>query len=246
MPVLDKIKSDYISWFILIGCILLLLEVTFFNKGLIFSLLVAVGMIYFGRKAMPGTFGKILFWSGLIFFFASIIGMMTFRFFLLAILVHFVIQYSQSKRKPEQINPVLKEPVLFNSEEEVVRKKPLFDNVLFGQQKTPERVYEWNDINIQAGFGDTVIDLSYTVLPPGETVVFIRNFIGNVQILVPYDLEVSIHHSVIAGSIKVFNFQEPKAFNRTFLLQTPGYETQEQKIKIFTSLIVGDVEVKRV
>ena len=57
-------------------------------------------------------------------------------------------------------------------------------------------MYEWNDVNIQAGIGDTVIDLSYTVLPKGETVIFIRNVMGKVTIMIPYDVEVSVNHSV--------------------------------------------------
>ena len=42
----------------------------------------------------------------------------------------------------------------------MIRTEPLFENIFLGQQKTPNGVYEWNDINIQAGIGDTVIDLS--------------------------------------------------------------------------------------
>ena len=64
-----------------------------------------------------------------------------------------------------------------------VTSKPLFQNKLFGGQKTPDHEYEWNDINIQTGFGDAVIDLSYTVLPKGESVIFIRNVMGKVTVL---------------------------------------------------------------
>ena len=31
----------------------------------------------------------------------------------------------------------------------------------------PMHAYEWNDINIQNGIGNTVIDLSQTILPKG-------------------------------------------------------------------------------
>ena len=75
-------------------------------------------------------------------------------------------------------------------------------------QKTPDHVYEWNDVNIQGGMGDTVIDLSYTVLPKGETVIFIRNIFGKVKILIPYDVEVSVNHSVLYGSAKILDFYE--------------------------------------
>ena len=116
----------------------------------------------------------------------------------------------------------------------------------WGSKKTPQGVYEWEDINIQTGIGDTVIDLSYTMLPKGETVIFIRNIIGNMQILVPYEIEVSIHHSCMAGSTHIFDHHEPKVFNQVIHLKTPGYETAEQKVKIFTSLVVGNLEVSRI
>ena len=61
-----------------------------------------------------------------------------------------------------------------------MKEQPLFQNRHFGQQKTPDHDYEWNDMNIQVGIGDAVIDLSYTVLPKDETVIFIRNVMGKV------------------------------------------------------------------
>src|SRR4051795_1705309 len=64
---LQKLKSDYLSWIVLIGAFFLLLDVFFFNRGLIFSLIVATGMVYLGRKRMPRKTGKLLFWVGLFF-----------------------------------------------------------------------------------------------------------------------------------------------------------------------------------
>ncbi|MFC3884546.1 cell wall-active antibiotics response protein LiaF [Bacillus songklensis] len=242
---LDKRKTDYISWILLIGILLLLLEISFFNTGIIFSLFISVGFIYIGRKRLPRKSGKILFWLGLIGFFINILSMMTFKFFLLAILVHVVIRFIQTKRHPVYIQPVLREPEYMQGGE-LLTKKPLFDNRFMGRQQTPEHVYEWNDINIQAGIGDTVIDLSYTVLPKGEAVVFIRNFIGNIRVLVPYEVEMSVHHSVWAGTAKILNEYDSKVFNQVLRFQTSQYEKAEQKVKIMTSMMVGDLEVKRI
>jgi len=231
----------------LIGIIFLLLEVSFFNRGLIFSLLVSTGMMYIGRKRMPLTSGKVLFWGGVLTFFISIVNMMTLKFFLLALLIHLVIQFARSKKNPDRIRPIVKEIVVDpNPKTPIVRKQPLFENVLFGEQRTPEHVYEWNDINIQAGIGDTIIDLSYTVLPKGETVIFVRNFVGNVKVLIPYDIEVNVSHSVMAGTANILGHQDGRVFNQAIHFQTEEYEKAEQKVKIFTSFLVGDLEVKRV
>ncbi|MCM3125461.1 MULTISPECIES: cell wall-active antibiotics response protein LiaF [Bacillaceae] len=243
---LNKMKNDYVSWIVITGVILLLLEVSFFNEGLIFSLLASGAMIYFGRSLMPKKSGKVLFWAGLFFFLSSVFSMMTFRFFLLAVLIYLVYQYIQSKKKPELITPVLQKPEKEVSKEMVIEKPPLFKNRLFGHQETPSHVYEWDDVNIQTGIGDSVIDLSMTVLPKGETVIFIRNIIGNVKVYVPYDVEVTLRHSSIVGSAEVFGHQEGRVLNQSLYVQTPGYEEAGQKVKIFTSMIVGNIEVKRI
>lgn len=240
-----KIKSDYMSWAILFGMVVLLLEISFFNRGVIFSLLVATGMIYLGRKRLPSSNGKLFFWFGIAFFTISVFNMMTFKFLLLAVLVFFIMEYSKSKKKPTVIQPIIKKEELENEQEILLEKKPIFDNSLFKDKKTPEGVYEWNDVNIQSVIGDTVVDLSYTVLPKGETVIFIRNFIGNVQVLIPYEVEVSVNHSSIAGTTTVFQYEGENRFNQSVQYQTEAYERAEQKVKIFTSILVGDLEVKR-
>ncbi|KAF0820693.1 MULTISPECIES: cell wall-active antibiotics response protein LiaF [unclassified Cytobacillus] len=239
-------KRDYMNWIIILGIVFLFIEIAFFNSGMVFSLLVPIGMVYIGRKWMPKSSGKWLFWLGLIILLINILGMMTLKFFLLAILVHLLIQFGQSKKDPKRIHPDLKEPAVNLQKDTVIKKNPLFSNIFVGQQKTPEQVYEWNDINIQTGIGDTVIDLSYTVIPKGETVIFIRNFIGNVQVLVPYDVEVSVSHSAIAGKARIFEYEESKMFNQHLHLQTPGFDQSGQRVKIFTSFAAGDLEVKRV
>jgi len=244
--VLNNLKNDFISWIAFTGLILLLLEISFFNEGLIFSLLASGAMIYFGRSLMPKKSGKPLFWGGMFFFLSSVFSMMTFRFFLLAVLIYLAYQFAQSKKKPEVITPILQEPVIEKKQELIIEKPPLFKNRLFGHQETPPHVYEWNDVNIQTGIGDSVIDLSLTVLPKGETVVFIRNIIGNVKVFVPYDLEVTVRHSAVVGSAEVFEHQSGSVVNQSLFLQTPGYDEAEQKVKIFTSMVIGNIEVKRI
>ncbi|QCJ41476.1 cell wall-active antibiotics response protein [Bacillus sp. S3] len=243
-------KNDYVGWLVIIGIVILLLEILFFNRGLIFSLFISGGMIYLGRKRAGKRLGKLLFIGGIIFFVLSIVNMMTFKFLLLAILLHFFIQFLNAKKQPKKISPdVVKpeaKPEALQQEETMIKSEPLFSNVFIGQQKTPEGVYDWKDVNIQAGIGDTIIDLSYTMLPKGETVIFIRNIIGNIQILVPYEIDVSIHHSSVIGSTNVLGNYESKLFNQMFQLKTPGYDQSEQKVKIFTSLVVGNLEVSRI
>lgn len=246
---IKQMKTDYISWISLIGIILLFLEITLFDGGLIFSLALTIGFMYFGRKSYSRKLGKILFWIGLFGTIITVLNMMIFKFFIVAILVYIVVVFYQSKQNPELIKPFLTEPKELQDgleKEPLVKAGHLLQNKWFGRQNTSDHIYEWDDINIQGGVGDTIVDLSNTILPKGEAVISIRHFIGNVQIFIPYDIEVSIHHSVVAGRADIFHHQENKVFNQILSYQTADYQHAGQKVKIITSLITGDLEVKRI
>ena len=102
---LQKLKSDYLSWIVLIGAFFLLLDVFFFNRGLIFSLIVATGMVYLGRKRMPKKTGKFLFWVGLFFLVVNVINMLAIKFFLLALLCILIVQYANRKKSCQNHYP---------------------------------------------------------------------------------------------------------------------------------------------
>ncbi|MGG3800776.1 cell wall-active antibiotics response protein LiaF [Metabacillus fastidiosus] len=240
-----KFKTDYINWFFLIGLAVLLLEVLFFNGGLIAAIVIAVGCIYYGRKWSGRTMGKALLWFGWIWLVITILNMMTFKYFLIAIILYFIIEYYQSKKNPNYIKPEIIEVEHSDSSEPLIKRRSLFENKFFSNQKTPDHVYEWNDVNIQVGVGNTIVDLSNTVLSKEEAVISIRHFIGNVQILVPYEVGVTVNHSVLIGSAKIFQQKESKLVNEAIIFQTPDYEESGHKVKIITSMLTGDLEVKR-
>jgi len=194
---------------------------------------------------MNRTFYKLVFWFGCISLVVTVLNMMTIKFLLLAVLIYLIVQFLQTKKNPNMIKPTIEQKGE-STQETLIKRQPLFKNTFFGRQKSPEYVYEWDDVNIQCGIGDSIVDLSYTVLPQGESVIFIRNIIGNVHIYVPYEVEVKVCHSAIYGSSTVFENIDYKSYNRNLLYQTDQYDHAEQKIKIITSMVVGDLEVKRV
>jgi lia operon protein LiaF len=242
---MNRLKTDGISWIILIGILLILLEVSFYDGGVLFFLFFAAFCIYAGKKKLSSAFGKILLWFGIISLTINVLNTVAFKFLVFGLLIFIILKFADSKKHPKYLVPEIKE-TLTQSDEPLLMKKSLIQNIWFGTKRTPEQVYEWNDINIQGGIGDSVVDLSNTVLPKGTSVVSIRNSIGNIEILVPYDVEISVHHSIIVGSIEILEKVEPKAINKSLYYQTPGYETATQKVKIITSMLVGDLEVKRI
>lgn len=246
----NKIKTDYMGWIFLIGIVLLLLEFVYTGGGLLFSLALAIGLIYLGRKFANRTIGTILFFIGIISLIMIVLNMFVLKFLLTAIVLYLLVLYYQSKKNPDWINPILTKESRNQegvSEERLVKTDYLFSNKLFGHQQTGEHVYEWNSVNIQGGVGDTIIDLSRTILPKGDAVISIRNIVGNITILVPYGIEIRVHHSVIAGRARIFeNTHETRIFNQIHSYQTEGFSESAQKVHIITSIVVGDLEVKRV
>lgn len=237
-------KTDYISWTILIGLLLLVVEVTFFNKGLVFSIIFAGMLLYFGSKRLHSMLGKLTFALGCLVLLFTTIEMIVFKFLIFAVIAYVLIYFFMSKIRPGIIEPIIQKTNYNN--EELIRPQYLLKNLFYGRQKTPEEIYEWHDVNIQTGIGDTRIDLSNTVLPKGEAVIFIRNFIGNIQIFVPYDIEVCVSHSVLTGTTIIFEEANEKLINQTLFYRTNNYEEVTQKIKIVTSMGIGRLEVKRI
>ena len=120
---LSRLKSEYLGWVILIGIGILVLEFLFFNNGIVFSLIIPIAMMYFGWKSMTNSSGKLLFWLGIFFLVINIFSMMTFKFLVLAIIIHFIIEYAQSKKMPTIIRPEIKSQE--QKEEVLIEKKIL-------------------------------------------------------------------------------------------------------------------------
>ncbi|MFC7319497.1 cell wall-active antibiotics response protein LiaF [Halobacillus campisalis] len=235
-----RMSTDTVNIILLIGAALLVLEVAFFNGGLIFSVIFSGVLLYFGWKNYKKLIWKIVFWIGAVSLFVTVINMMAVRFLIIAVLVLLIRHYYRSKNEPERIEPVFYEDIPESELDPIVKQK------FFGDESTPERSYKWRDINVQGGFGDRVVDLSNTVLPQDEAVISIRHFIGDVNIYVPYEVEVSIQHSAIFGRAAIFQFRNRKLMNQVIDYKTPDYAVKKPRVKIITSILSGDLEVKRI
>lgn len=94
-----QLKDNYANWVYVVGGFLLL-EIFVFNPGLIFSLLVSIGMIYIAKKSLKGGAGKILFWIGLLLLIVSVLNMVTVKIILLSILAYYIFQLFQKRIRP--------------------------------------------------------------------------------------------------------------------------------------------------
>ncbi|MBU9711001.1 cell wall-active antibiotics response protein LiaF [Evansella tamaricis] len=241
----QRFTTDTFNWIFIIGVALLFAEIFFFNNGLIFGILFLSALIYIGKRMYENIVGKILFWIGVFILFFTIIDLMVARFIIIAAIVMFIISYRQSKDDPDYFSPELSEENVNSLPEPLVKVESIFVNQFSGNQSTDESPYKWRDINVHGGFGDRIIDLSNTVLPE-EAVISIRQLVGNIKVYVPYEVEVHVTHSAVFGRSTVFHKKQVSLFNQTFSYMTENYGTGKPRVKIVTSLLSGDIEVKRI
>lgn len=241
----QRLSTDTLNWILIIGVILFVIEIAFFHGGMIVSALFAGFFIYVGWRYFSQLWGKVFFWLGVVGLVFAVLNMLAVRFLILAAIVLFVVNYSKSKKESEQVTPKIPVREEVNVDP-VIQLKPLFDHHIFGDQNTTDTAYQWRDINIHSVFGDRVIDLSNTVLPNDTAVISIRHIVGNIIIYVPYEVEVSIHHSSVFGRAHILGKHHWKLINQSLLYQTENYNATLPRVKIITSLLSGDIEVKRI
>lgn len=240
-----RFSTDTFNWIFTIGIVLLFVEIFFIRSGLIIGLIFLGILVYFGWRTYQNIVGKIIFWLGVISLFFTLIDLIAVRFIVIAAIVLFFVNYHKTKNSPDYIAPEGSEEDINSLKEPLVKVESLFDTKFFGEQKTDETPYQWRDINVHGGIGDRVIDLSNTVLPD-EAVISVRHLIGNIKIYVPYEVEVHVHHSSVFGRASVFHKKNEKLLLQSFCFQTENYHHSKPRVKIITSLLSGDIEVKRI
>ncbi|EKN67281.1 cell wall-active antibiotics response protein LiaF [Schinkia azotoformans] len=102
--------------------------------------------------------------------------------------------------------------------------------------------WELRDLDIWHGIGEVKIDLSRANIPDNKSTIIINGWIGDVDIFVPYDLDVSIIARVGVGEIKIFGNKE-SGVNQSTAVETNGYRKEIKRVEIVINLFVGDIDV---
>ena len=72
--------------------------------------------------------------------------------------------------------------------------------------------------------------------------IVIRKGFGRVRILVPYGVGVMIHHHAFGGQVE-FEGQTYALSNESIQLYSSAYNRSTKKIKIYTTIVAGKIEV---
>ncbi|MFC4619979.1 cell wall-active antibiotics response protein LiaF [Camelliibacillus cellulosilyticus] len=114
---------------------------------------------------------------------------------------------------------------------------------LFGDLHLMHHRFELEDMNVWHGIGDVKIDLSKAIIHEGETVLVINGWLGDIDIYVPYDLDVSVNATVTFGDLDILN-QKQGGIQRHISVATKDYRTSTRRVKIILSLFIGDIDVR--
>ncbi|HLU23411.1 cell wall-active antibiotics response protein LiaF [Lederbergia graminis] len=238
-------KTSIIGWTILIFAIGMGLEILF-QWWLLIPLLIGIFILYHvkNEKDLRDNKRTLLLIAGYSLLAIPILSSTFLKLFIIVVVIYGLNEYSKSKKQVNTITVNTIEPGQKTTH--FKKKQPFIRNFFAGNQRIVNEIYEWDDINIQCGFGDTVVDLGMTMLPKGESTVVIRGLVGNIQLLIPFDAAVIINHSTVSGKLKVFEEEETELFNSNVIYHPNQDESSIRTIKIITNIVVGNLEVRRI
>lgn len=109
--------------------------------------------------------------------------------------------------------------------------------------KRNKEPWELKNTSMWALIAEIELDLSLALTEEGETTIVMQGLIGDIDVLVPEDMGLSLQATVILGQTDVFERRESGMMNKVNW-QSPGYETSKHKVKLVLSYMIGDVDIK--
>ncbi|MBS4762306.1 cell wall-active antibiotics response protein [Carnobacteriaceae bacterium zg-ZUI252] len=102
--------------------------------------------------------------------------------------------------------------------------------------------FSFEDIHDTSLIGDTVINLTQTILPDTNSVIVLHKGFGDIRILVPLDVGVLLSCHTLYGNV-LFEKEDYTLKNAKLTMYSNNYVTSSKKIKIVTTVYIGNVEV---
>lgn len=131
-----------------------------------------------------------------------------------------------------------------------IKSKKIHQDDSYLQKQNLLESLKWNkdpwvlkNMSIWSVIGEINLDMSIALTEKGETTLILQGIIGDIDIIVPEDLAVSVSASVLFGQVDVFEEKEAGVMNK-IVWQTPNYESSENKVKLVLSYLVGDIDIK--
>ena len=109
------------------------------------------------------------------------------------------------------------------------------------------RYGDWQvaDEEIWIGVGNVRLDMTSADVPVGETQIRVFGFVGDVRLLVPEGVGVSVSSTSFVTDARVLG-QKRDSFLTPVHFASKGYETAERKVQLEMSYFVGNLRVRQV
>jgi lia operon protein LiaF len=118
------------------------------------------------------------------------------------------------------------------------QKQSFVDSIRWGREPWILR-----NVSIWHVIGEFHMDLSLAILEQKETTVIVQGLVGDVDIIVPEDIGVSVVTSITFGQINVAREVESGLMNK-LVWQSTNYAYSEHKVKLVVTYLVGDIDIK--
>ncbi|HLS61617.1 MAG TPA: cell wall-active antibiotics response protein LiaF [Virgibacillus sp.] len=111
-----------------------------------------------------------------------------------------------------------------------------------GDVEFKEENWRVEPLNLWNAAGDYYLDFSKAYIPEEEIPIRIDSWAGDIQILLPENIDVRIAASVKAGEINLFG-RTADGINCDLHFETPGYDEAVRKLDIELDLKAGSIKV---
>ncbi len=226
---MNRFNTNQLTLISIVILLIVFVELTIFNNGGAFLLIIGALCLYysFSKKV------KSLFWTGCFFIFLAILTVWSLRLLIVGVLIYILYKHLTKEQKVVTVDT--------QSFEAGTIKK----NDLIGSSSTPLENYKWQDVHIQQFLGDITIDVTETILPTGTSVITIRQSIGKVTIILPYEIPFHLQYSTILGEAKLLGKTSKRLLNEQLTFEDGNPDDTKRKLVIHVATWLGDVEVIR-
>jgi lia operon protein LiaF len=192
------------------------------EKSIGFTAVVALFLMFVGFQQIRSSGekkGYILFGIGAILLVGS-----HFAFVVALVLISLGFFYLKSRsvhgEEPGYVRQKLIESLKYDKEPWVVRQ-----------------LSAWNVI------GEIKMDFSLGIFEQEETVLILQGVVGDIDIILPEDLGVSVQGSLTLGQMDIGKDKEAGVMNKIYW-QSPNYASSGNRVKLIISYLVGDIDIK--
>ena len=109
-----------------------------------------------------------------------------------------------------------------------------------------KRIGAWTAVDEELWIliGDAIFDLSQATLPPGETVIRVLGFVGDLKLVVPDTVPVAITSVAFLTPSRIFGAKKD-TFLEPFETASEGYAAAESRLRFESWRFVTGVKVRR-